>query len=258
MMLATVLNEIPGVVALHEGQEPDEARAKRLPLINVQNRQAWSSSEAARTVVDGRRSAELLAEAANGAGLIVDVAFYNAPLIAQLAAVHPDAAIIAVVRGCEGFVRSATILEGEDLQPAGWPDPAKPLTDRERFVEIGRLRPDNGSPAGQCWPEWSGVQRNIWLWATINGHLMDYVARSPQATMLHFEELRSAPARFWTECLAALNLYTPANVARCLAGSTRPVNARTSYQVGPLSTWSPAERNLYDQLARPLEERFHD
>ncbi|MEM7092786.1 MAG: hypothetical protein AAF567_07280 [Actinomycetota bacterium] len=257
-LLAAVLDGLPGVTALHEGQEPDDGREPRLPLINLQNRQAWGSLEAARAVVNDRRDDQALASAARDSSLIVDVAFYNSPLIPALADAHPQASLMAIIRRCEGFVRSATIVEGEDRQPAGWPNPSKPLTDRERFIEFGRLRPESGTDAADRWSGWSGIQRNIWLWTTVNEHLGDCAERLSAMTVLRFEDLRSTPERFWTDCLEAIRLDPSRHLEHCLRAATRPVNARSAYQVGPLETWTDAERDLFDQLARPLEERFYD
>ena len=167
MCLATTLNALPAVRAYHEGHDPDEERTPRLPLINLQNRLAWSTVTDAREVVRERRSPSALLAAAGDASLLVDVAFYNSPLLPQLAELYPSAPMLAIVRRCESFVRSATIMNGEDPQPAGWPDPAKELTNRERFIELGRLRPLEGTPEAEQWPDWSGIQRNVWLWYAV-------------------------------------------------------------------------------------------
>lgn len=258
MFVASALNNLPGVTACHEGHTPDDDRTPLLPLVNLQNRQAWASSEAAMQVVHDRRSPETLASAAGDADLLVDVAFYNAPLLPQLAQCFPTAPVLPIVRRCEGFVRSATIMEGEDLQPAGWPDPAKELSDRERFIQLGRLRPQKGTPDASLWSDWSAIQRNIWLWHTVNRHLVDCARQVPQALVLRFEDLQSAPEQFWAPCLTALDVATAENLASCVARSSARVNARSSYHVGPLESWSADEQELHHQLARPLEEEIYE
>lgn len=258
MFLATTLGSIPGVVALHEGHDPADGASPQLPLVNLQNGPAWHDpSLAARTVAERRDRATLEAATGDGA-LIVDVAFYNAPLLRALADHHPAARLLVIVRRCESFVRSATIVTGEDRQPAGWPDPAKPLTDRERFIELGRLRPRAPSAAARAWPQWSGIQRNIWLWHTVNSRLAALVDQLPQAVALSYETLVERPTEFWSRCLATLGLDGAANRAHCVNRSRIRVNARPRYQVGPARSWDPAELQLYERLALPLEEQLYD
>jgi len=258
MFVASALNRLPRVTAYHEGHTPDEQRTPVLPLINLQNRQAWSTTGHAQQVVHERRSRATLQSAAGDARLLVDVAFYNAPIMAQLAAQFPTAPMLPIVRRCEGFVRSATIMEGEDLQPAGWPDPAKELTAREQFIELGRLRPQKATADADRWSDWSAIQRNIWLWHHVNRFLLDCARQLPQASILRFEDLQHAPEEFWNACLIALDLATGENLASCVGRSSARVNARSSYQIGPLESWSADEKELYHQLARPLEEELYD
>lgn len=255
--IAATLASLPGVTAFHEGRDLGDPPSPGLPLINLQNGPAWHDEALAdRTVVE-RRDWATLRSAAGDVELVVDVAFYNAPLLGALARRHPTAPLLVVFRRCESFVRSATIVAGEDLQPAGWPDPAKVLTDRERFIELGRLRPRPHSAAAAAWPAWSGIQRNIWLWHTVNSRLSTMVQALPQAVPLLFERLVAEPVDFWSTCLAALRIDGPGSVAWCVGRSSVGVNARREYQVGPVGTWSPAERRLYERLALPLEEQIY-
>ena len=256
--LAATLNSLPGVVGLHEGHLPGETPAPLLPLINVHNRSAWQEPGFAEQTVRDLRNAATLAKAAGAAGLVVDVAFYNAPLMAALAQRHPAAKLFVIFRRCEGFVQSATLLSGEDRQPAGWPDPSKPLTDRETFISMGRLKPARGSEDDEAWPGWSGIERNIWLWTRVNAHLLDFLKRSPNCQGLFYEHLVEDPEGFWTGFLRGLGLLTEDNLAQCLERSAAKLNSRPTYHVGPVGTWSEAERALYEQRARPLEERIYD
>ena len=257
MSMAATLNGLSGVIAFHEGHEPGDPPTPRLPLINLQNGPAWHDPALAHRTVAERRSEEALRAVAGGCDVVVDVAFYNAPLLAALAARHPAAPLLVVFRRCETFVRSATIVEGEDRQPAGWPDPAKGLTARERFVELGRLRPRPSSAAARAWPGWSGIQRNVWLWHTVNSRLAALSGELPQVVPLLFEDLATDPVAFWSRCLSALRLDAADHLARCIAGSSIRVNARSTYQIGPISSWSRAERQLHERLALPLEEQIY-
>lgn len=257
MFLAATLDSLAGVTAFHEGHAPGESPVPRLPSINVQNRQAWHDPAVARRTVAQRRDRETLLAAADGADLVVDVAFYNAPLLPAVIDQHPTAVVLAIFRRCESFVRSATRMFGEDRQPAGWPDPAKELTDRERFIELGRLRPEVGTADADAWPQWSGTQRNIWLWHAVNSHLLTISDDASRAVALYYEDLVDEPRRFWATCLAGLGHDRPGDLDRCVASSGTPMNARPGYHVGPVTSWTRAERDMYDHLARPLEARIH-
>ena len=138
------------------------------------------------------------AAAVGRASLFVDAAFYNAPLLTAIAERYPDAALFAIFRRCEGFVRSATIVTGEDRQPAGWPDRSKPLTDREKFISLGRLKPGPGDPDNAEWDAWSAIERNIWLWTVVNAHLHRFAGANPNCHPLFFEDLAARPEAFWT------------------------------------------------------------
>jgi hypothetical protein len=257
MFLASTLDSLPEVRGLHEGHELGDPPTAVLPLVNLQNRQAWHEPNVAELTVSRRRDPQSLIDAAQGADLLVDVAFYNAPLLPALRAAYPVAPLIAVFRRCEPFVRSATILHGEDHQPAGWPDPAKPLTDRERFIELGRLKPRPGTAEADAWPTWSAIQRNIWLWHTVNSHLLALVRSRSAVAKLLVEDLAADPEGFWSACLDHLGLGDE-HVPTCLARSTRRLNARSTYQIGPISSWSDAEHDLYRSLAEPLEGELYE
>lgn len=257
MFLASTLDMLPGVLGLHEGHLPRDPPAPRLPLINLQNRKAWHDRRYAQEVVRERRDRKTLASAIGDAELLVDVAFYNAPLLRPLARQHPDAILFVIFRRCEGFVRSATIVNGEDRQPAGWPAPEKPLTDRETFVSLGRLKPRPGTDDGKQWPTWSAIRRNIWLWHSINSRLLDVAETCANCHRLLYEDLVDDPEKFWADCLSGLALFTESNLARCVERSAEKLNQRASYQIGRADAWHESDRAMYERLARPLEERIY-
>lgn len=258
MFLANTLDAVPGVLGLHEGHTPGEPPIPRLPLINLQNLKAWHESAYADQTVAESRDHATLSTAAAGAELLVDLAYYNAPLLVPIAKQHPDSVLFVIFRRCEGFVRSATIVSGEDLQPAGWPDRSKSLTDREKFVALGRLRPKPGGDDAEQWSNWSAIQRNTWLWHSINTHLLHVVESLENCHRLHYEHLVADPTKFWTGFLEPLGILSDSTLNSCVARSGKKLNHRSSYQVGPIDTWGEAELALYERLARPLEQRLYD
>lgn len=257
MFVARCLGLLPDVAALHEGHRLDEAKTQSLPLINLENRKAWSDPTLARKIVAERRKIPLLETAAGDCSHIIDVAFYNSPLLAPLSQLHPNARFGVIFRRCEGFVRSATIVSGEDLQPAGWPDPAKPLTAREQFISMGRLKPPRGHPDEESWENWSAIQRNIWLWTTINSHLFRFASSNHACRGFRFETLAAEPEEFWQAVLEHFHCLTPANLSACVAASTVKINHRPEYQIPALGSWTLAEQEMFMQRAHPWEERIY-
>ena len=258
MFIATVLNNLPKVIALHEGHWPGDPQTPRLPLINLENRQSWYDPLFGERTVAEKRDWKTLSKDAGSADLLVDVAFYNAPLLVPLTRQHPNSQLLVILRRCEGFVRSATIIRGEDRQPAGWPDPAKTLTDREKFISLGRLMPKPGSKYAEIWPNWSAIERNIWLWYHVNSHLAQVSDTHANCKTILFENLSQDPVGFWTEVLCHLKIYSQANLSYCTKQSAKKINKRRDYQIGAFETWGDGERALYEQLARPLEIKFYD
>ena len=223
MFIATTLNSLPNVLGLHEGHRPDTCRAPALPLINLQNRKSWLDPAYAESVVTSLRSEKTLKETAGSARVLIDVAYYNSPLLTALNNKHPNSACISVFRRCEDFVRSATIVRGEDKQPAGWPDRLKPLTDRERFISLGRLKPAPEDPFNTQWEHWTAIQRNIWLWHRINTHLYSLTTHIPILRHLYFEDLENDKEKFWTDALSALNICDADNLEQCVRLSTKKI-----------------------------------
>ena len=257
MFLATCLNRLEGVVGLHEGHLTGDRPVPRLPLINVHNRRAWRDPEYAARLVTETRDAAVLDSAAGGARLLADVAYYNAPLLAAIAESHPDALLFVIFRRCESFVRSATITSGEDRQPAGWPGRSKSLTDREKFISLGRLRPDPEHRDHASWSGWSAVQRNTWLWTTVNRHLLQFANANPNCHRLFFEDLAERPTAFWTDFLRKLGILSPSTLSACLECSRSKINRRQCYQIGPLASWNAEEQILYTERAHPLEQEIY-
>ena len=257
LFLAACLDRLEGAVALHEGHTPSDPPRPRLPPINVHNRKAWHDPEYAARLVTEKRSAETLHAVAGRAGLFVDVAFYNASLLSALAERYPDASLFVIFRRCEGFVRSATIVSGEDRQPAGWPDRSKPLTDREKFISLGRLKPEPGDPDHASWDGWSGIQRNIWLWTTVNTHLNRFSGANPNCHRLFFEDLAAQPEAFWAGLLREIGKFSPSTLSACVEFSKSKINRRQSYQIGGAESWNAAEQDLYEDRARALERKIY-
>jgi hypothetical protein len=165
--------------------------------------------------------------------------------------------MIGIIRECEGFVRSATTLTGEDPLPVGWPDPDKPLTDREKFIAMGRIRPIRGSPDKANWANWGATRRNIWLWQETNLRLC--AAKElfgDRVSLLRFSAFQSDSDAFWAFCAWFLTL--PHDAGRQLTAPKKMINKKPSgYQIGTADTWKPDDQAALEQAQTLIEKTAH-
>ena len=254
---AKTLNDLPEVRALHEGHDIKQEKKPVLPLINIHNRKAWYDEKYARTIVAKMRSQGIMSEAADGKALCIDIAFYNAPLMQAFSSLYPNSPLLVIFRRCESFVQSATVVNGEDREPAGWPAPQKKLSPREQFISLGRLKPQKGSIDYSTWDNWSGISRNIWLWHTINQSLYRFSQNNVNCTVLYYETLTADSKAFWKQSLSALDLLNNKNLEYCVSTSNKKINIRKHYDVGGFSNWTQHEQHMYTNLALSLEKKIY-
>jgi hypothetical protein len=262
--IASFLNKFPGVLGLHEGHLGVDEGADVLPMINVQQLAAYRSAENAKEVVENLRSMSVIEEAGTqfGGSTIIDVAYYNVMLASSLMKSHPEMRMVAIVRDCESFVRSATWLSGTDPMPVGWPSPEKPLDARERFIAMGRIRPLDG-PAAEQWPAWSGIARNIWLWEETNKRLLTSVEQWRSRTiLLNFSEFTAntdsvmKKIALWllpeiTQEMLSMGLWPSAS-----DGAAVRQNSRVGgYQIGPMENWSNEEKKLCSNAIATISQK---
>lgn len=255
--LASVLNDLDGVTACHEGYTgAAKGETPLLPLINLENAQAYAQPASGARTVAAKRSPGVLAPlmAEQGVSHLIDVAYYNAVLAPALLAANPDTRMIGIIRDCEGFVRSATAMTGEDPLPVGWPDPDKPLSDREKFIAMGRIRPNRATPEKADWPQWSAIRRNIWLWQETNLVLARTRQQFPDRVRLcRFETFRRTPERFWAGVAELFALELAGVLPE--TGNRGAINKKPSgYQIGPRADWTAEEQAALDQSQTLIEE----
>ena len=248
--MAAALNHLDGVVATHEGYRGSDKNSEPLlPLVNLENAAAYSSPKTARHSVATLRGVEVLSTVMDltPADHLIDVAYYNAMLGEEILALHPQARMIGIIRDCEGFVRSATTIEGEDPLPVGWPDPNKSLSEREKFISMGRIRPGKASSDRSLWSGWGAIQRNIWLWRETNLRLCAAKdAYEDRVALVRFATFQCNPPAFWEFGakffdlpLAAIQPPTPAKKM----ANKKPAG----YQIGSSRTWSAEEQTALNQ-----------
>ena len=258
--IAAALNELDGIVGCHEGYVGSNHEATpALPLVNLENNQAYQDPGFAERVIVDKRSPQQLAAVFErySAGTIVDVAYYNATIATALLAAYPSSRMVVVIRDAEAFVRSATQVDGEDHMPVGWPDPNKELSAREKFIAFGRIRPRRGSAEYACWKDWSAISRNIWLWRETNLCLLDAKTAYPdRVTLIDFSLLRQDRDEFWRQLLAGLDI--PVDPGRIDHNCVHRFHNRKpdGKQVGAAKTWSEAERAQLDEAVTTIRSAW--
>lgn len=263
--IAKNLNEIEAVAALHEGHLGDDNGPDVLPMINVQHFGAYKSYEQATNLVQQNRNQEIIDSASTSLNVqtIIDVAYYNAIIARPLLELLPTSRMVAIVRDCESFVRSATWLSGEDPMPVGWPEPGKTLSQREKFISLGRIRPISGS-AADSWAKWGAIERNIWLWRETNSILLTTVLDfRERSLLLSFDDFVSNTNAVLVDIAKHL---VPELVEAQLTSSSWPQkfsahdnkkNERSGgYQIGDSTTWSPRQQELLDEANNSILEKM--
>lgn len=262
-LIAASFDRLPGIAACHEGHRGDDDGPDLLPLINLENFQVFKDPLAGPRVVEAKRNRDLVGKAEKMAGtqVVVDVAYYNAIVGEATLAAHDESRMVGIIRDCESFVRSVTWLEGTDPAPVGWPDPGKPLSTRERFISMGRLRPTQG-PDAEEWESWGAIERNIWLWKVTNHRLCDVKDRWPdRVTILDFGVIRDGTIEFLRSVLAGLDLLRMPGVdvgleAAAAVSSSHSNERSGGYQVGGHQSWTPAQRALLHEANTQIEGRM--
>ncbi|MEY2969359.1 MAG: hypothetical protein RIQ64_1986 [Actinomycetota bacterium] len=260
--IAEVLNAITGIAASHEGHLGNDSGPDILPMVNLDNFQCYKSAERAAEVVAVKRNSSVLDTACRelGVELLVDVAYYNAMLLAEILRQVPDSHGAIIIRDCESFVRSATWLVGTDPMPVGWPDPVKKLDARERFIGMGRIRPHEGSDA-EVWGTWGAIERNIWLWRATNTRLCDAWKEHPHRVHhIDFDEFVTNPLPVLTSLLATigspLEEAAHGELERALVEARSRQNERLGgYQIGSADTWTVDQQRLLSEAQTEIESR---
>lgn len=259
--LASCLNQFNGVVACHEGYVGSEKDSEPLlPLINLENMSCFNKPSMALGIVEKKRGQDILqtALAQVGSDVLIDVAYYNATIATGILNHHENAKMVGIIRGCEAFVKSAACISGEDPLPVGWPDPHKPLSEREKFISLGRIRPAKGTEDAGLWKDWGTIERNIWLWKETNGLILRAREQFPnRVRVVRFEQLKEDKAEFWHSLLTHFGINEPADLEELVRQSQGHQNRKpTGYQIPDADQWEPAQRALLSRAQLEIERNL--
>jgi hypothetical protein len=261
--ISHVLSQVEHVAACHEGYlDADRNAEPIIPLINIENQLCYKSSKTAQAVVEGKRNHSIISKALEAAGcdVLIDVAYYNPTIMGALLQQHPSLQVLGIIRRCEDFVRSAAFLSGEDTLAVGWPAPGKDLTEREKFISLGRMRPLAGSEAKILWGTWGSIERNIWLWLETNKLILKYKKMYPErVTVLQFELLKTDGDMFWKSIFSRFGLSPAGGFAQYLEQAKGHKNVKTTgYQVPESSAWTDAQRRLLSEAVSTIDRIFNE
>ena len=258
------LTSLPGVTALHEGHALSKAETKTalLPLINLENSQCYKSPSKAFSIVEKKRSHDVIASVIekSNANTLIDIAYYNATIIHALLETNQDLHVVGIIRNCENFVRSASRITGEDIMAVGWPAPDKPLTSREKFIAMGRIKPRKCQPEFSEWAEWGSIERNIWLWRETNNLILQAKNEFPnRVSLISFETLKLDPKKFWNLVLSAFGIPKSDTTILELEEFIGDRNRKASgYQVPSAIHWTEKQRDMLKSAETHIQSLWRD
>lgn len=259
MHLANVLNAEAECTCVHEGKfrHRESSGEQLLPFLTLENRIAYENPEKAGDIIDAKRG--LIDQLSiDGVSHFGDIAYNNCPFIEALSTRFPAAKFLVVVRDGRSFVRSASVLEGEDEAPVGWPPETKELSPLERYISLGRLQPRRGSPEAEKWDSWGVFEKNVWLWAETNTILMDSLAGidADRWMLIRFEDFVADALRVYTEIRGFLGFEEEVSPSVEKVLLSPVVNARKSYALPSHDSWSEPQKAHFHRFAGSVMDRL--
>lgn len=261
--LADVYNQLENTVASHEGYEGSEKQQNPiLPLINLENLTAYQHRDKAIAIAKEKRSSKIfdMTRREFNARHIIDVAYYNAIFASAILQINPSAKFAGIIRDCENFVRSSTTIEGEDLLPVGWPPAEKPLTQREKFISFGRIRPARDSEDGESWKKWSAIEKNIWLWKESNIRILETTEKYPERAKIYdFSDIKLDGEQNLLSKIAqhfGLPIEQLPNAIKN-AKSASENKKQQGYQIGSSDAWSKSEQLALKRASEFIRAKFN-
>ncbi len=259
MYLANCLNAEVGCTCVHEGlMRHRETRGEMiLPYLTLENRIGYEWPEKAQEIINTKRGI-LEQMDLRDVSHFGDISYNYSPFLVPLSIRFPAARFFVIFRDGRSFVRSTTVLEGEDETPVGWPPEDKELSKLEEFVSLGRLQPRRGSVLAGKWATWSAFEKNVWLWAETNTMLLDSVEAidADRCLALKFEDLVSDPLRIFTQMRSFLGFEQPlSEEVKGVLLSSR-INARKEYGLPAYDDWSESQKAHFDCYAGSVMDQL--
>jgi len=259
MHLANCLNAEEHCTCVHEGKfrHREASGEQLLPFLTLENRLAYEHPEKAQDIIDAKR-AILDTLDLQGITHFGDIAYNNSPFLVPLATRFPQARFVVIIRDGRTFVRSATVLEGEDETPVGWPPNDKETTRLEDYISLGRLQPRKNSGLQSEWAGWDAFEKNVWLWAETNSLIFDALENIPEERWLlvRFEDFVADPLGEYTRIRNFLGF--PGGLAEATKAVllSPVVNASRTYSIPAYDGWSAEQKAHFNRYAGVVMERL--
>lgn len=261
MFLANLLNAEDGVLCVHEGKirEHETAGVQHLPFLTLENRMAYEYPEKRDEILERKRPESLLDQLVQEHGVFGDVAYNNSPFLEPLAKRFPAAKFLISVRDGREFVRSATVLSGEDPTPVGWYPDDKPLSEMERYISFGRLRPKQGSVEADVWEDWSAFQKNCWLWGETSRLIVEALDKisKDRVLVIDLRQFKESPVKTYAGVRKFLGLTSEMSQVSTELLTGRRVNRKTSYDLPAYEDWSKEMKSFFWDTNRDMMEYFN-
>lgn len=258
MALANLLNSETGVKCLHEGKERNRETpgTQWLPFLTLENIQAYWHPDQAQAMLEEKRRMMPALRGEHSWQLFGDIAYNYAPFLRVLPRLFPEARLLVLYRDGRHFVRSAYMGEREDDAPVGWTEKAE-QTDLERFIALGRLRPQDSDQPDSEWAGMSVIAKNAWLWAETNRLIFDGLDAWPKENVLilQFETLFRNLADSYRQIRGFLGIDGPLN-PKTEALLHAPVNRRASYVLPEWDEWSMDMQEDFRKYAGEMMARL--
>ncbi len=255
MFLANLLNAEQGVLALHEGKirDSEESKEQHLPFLTLENFQAYSKPESAEDIFRSKRADVLGVAASLGVQAIGDIAYNNSPFVGVIPKVFPNARLIVLTRDGRDFVRSVYTSDRPDPTPVGWLDEDTELTDLERYIAFGRLRPLPADPLHERWSGLTPIQKNAWLWAETYQLIYNELATwdKEQLLIVRAEDLFGDPTGVYARIrdFLGFNWSQGPEVESLLSRTINKRSGSNSYILPHYSEWDGDLKAQFDEFA---------
>ena len=258
--MANLINSENYSYCLHEGKfrEREVVGNQLLPFLTLENRLAYEYPERAAAILSEKRSS--IREAIPvGARLFGDIAYNYLPFLGSINDFFPTARFLLFIRNGKDFVRSATVLQGEDETPVGWAPQGKSLTELEQYIALGRIQPRETDPLNEEWNRWDAFQKNTWLWTESNRLLISALdtLEPEKCHVVRFETFMNSKLEHYQRVREFLGMDWAISQQTQQLLEQRKINARRTYDLPEYSDWTKAQRDFFWQIAGTMMERLN-
>lgn len=261
MLLANLLNSERHVTCVHEGKFRlgEESGDQILPFLTLENRHGYEYPETRSKIIETKRPVDVVNDLHEKHGFLGDIAYNNSVFVKALADQFPDAKFLISIRDGRDFVRSATVLEGEDLTPVGWGPKDKALTPMERYISLGRLQPREGSTAKKDWPEWDCFEQNCWLWNETNALIFSALEMLPKdrCHVIRLEDFKTDGIQTYKGIREFLNVPGEMSESTEKLLVFPQINVKSTKDLPHHSSWTDEMENVFWTRCAPMMEKFN-